>query len=180
MRPRFARLMWQMTIRLLIGYPRMNRAISEWALGAGSWNVRHPLPSYRAIPQPSRCGPVAPPRRINPAKLKQISVGTLESIPSNSHKSQVLLRSVCDRWQANGHIASPLRDCTVGLEGNLLIDRLWRGQGSFKMLYGQVRIFMKLPQHSFDNLLRMHALVDAHCARRWWIEAIKLPWRGRG
>jgi hypothetical protein len=118
MRPRFARLMWQMTIRLLIGYPRMNRAISEWALGAGSWNVRHPLPSYRAIPQPSRCGPVAPPRRINPAKLKRISVGTLESIPSNSHKPQALLRSVCDRWQANGHIASPLMDCTVGLEDN--------------------------------------------------------------
>jgi hypothetical protein len=39
-----------------------------------------------AMPQPSRCGPVAPPRRINPAKLKQISVGTLASIPSNSHK----------------------------------------------------------------------------------------------
>jgi hypothetical protein len=28
-RPRLARLIWQMTIRLLIGYSRMNRAISE-------------------------------------------------------------------------------------------------------------------------------------------------------
>jgi len=33
---------------------------------------------------------VAPPRRINPAKLKQISVGTLAFIPSNSHKLQFL------------------------------------------------------------------------------------------
>ena len=84
--PRLARLIWQMTIRLLIGYFRMKCAISECALGFGSWKVRQPFPSYNAMPQPSLCGPVAPPRRINPAKLKQISVGTLASIPSNSHK----------------------------------------------------------------------------------------------
>jgi hypothetical protein len=37
---------------------------------------------------------VAPPRRINPAKLKQISVGTLAFIPSNSHKLQFLLTAI--------------------------------------------------------------------------------------
>jgi hypothetical protein len=36
---------------------------------------------------------VAPPRRINPAKLKQISVGTLAFIPSNSHKLQFLFHT---------------------------------------------------------------------------------------
>ena len=46
------------------------------------------------MPHPSRCGPVAPPRRINPAKLKQISVGTLAFIPSNSHKLQFLLMAI--------------------------------------------------------------------------------------
>ena len=46
------------------------------------------------MPHPSRCGPVAPPRRINPAKLKQISVGTLAFIPSNSHKLQFLLTAI--------------------------------------------------------------------------------------
>ncbi len=35
-----------------------------------------------------------PPRRINPAKLKQISVGTLAFIPSNSHKLQPLLTAL--------------------------------------------------------------------------------------
>src|SRR6516165_6497365 len=39
------------------------------------------------MPQPSRCGPRSPPRRINPAKLKQISVGTLAFIPKSSYKA---------------------------------------------------------------------------------------------
>src|SRR6266478_5614185 len=39
------------------------------------------------MPQPSRCGPRSPPRRISPAKLKQISVGTFAFIPKSSHKA---------------------------------------------------------------------------------------------
>src|SRR5699024_2896303 len=37
------------------------------------------------MPQPSRCGPVRPPRCIKPVKLNTTSVGTLALIPSNSH-----------------------------------------------------------------------------------------------
>src|SRR4051794_39112821 len=37
------------------------------------------------MPHPSRCGPVAPPRRARPAKLKQMSVGTFALMPSSSH-----------------------------------------------------------------------------------------------
>src|SRR3954451_21586265 len=37
------------------------------------------------MPQPSRCGPVAPPRGAKPAKLKRMSVGTLALMPSSSH-----------------------------------------------------------------------------------------------
>src|SRR5476651_2641828 len=37
------------------------------------------------MPQPSRCGPVRPPRCISPVKLKTISVGTLALMPNNSH-----------------------------------------------------------------------------------------------
>src|SRR3954469_3405494 len=37
------------------------------------------------MPQPSRGGPAAPPRRAKPAKLKRMSVGTLALMPSSSH-----------------------------------------------------------------------------------------------
>src|SRR3990167_7453004 len=42
------------------------------------------------MPQPSRCGPVRPPRCIRPVKLKTISVGTLALMPSSSHMTQRL------------------------------------------------------------------------------------------
>src|SRR5690606_4016866 len=45
------------------------------------------------MPQPSRCGPVRPPRCINPVKLKWISVGTLALMPSNSHIASSGFRS---------------------------------------------------------------------------------------
>src|SRR5688500_8427129 len=40
------------------------------------------------MPQPSRWGPVPPPRCISPVKLKQMSVGTLALMPSSSHMAR--------------------------------------------------------------------------------------------
>src|SRR5690554_3998831 len=37
------------------------------------------------MPQPSRWGPVPPPRWRKPVKLKQMSVGTLALMPKSSH-----------------------------------------------------------------------------------------------
>jgi len=48
-------------------------------------------PSKKAMPQPSLWSSVFPPRAENPSKEKQISVGTLQFIPSNWHMDIVAL-----------------------------------------------------------------------------------------
>src|SRR5918995_2258485 len=60
------------------------------------------------MPQPSECGPVWPPRRIRPAKLKQISVGTLAFMPRSSHMSRPYENSA---WLSRGLLGqAPLID----------------------------------------------------------------------
>src|SRR5689334_4217548 len=53
--------------------------------GLASKKVRQPFPSKKAIPQPSRWSSVFPPRAEKPSKEKQMSVGTLQFIPSSWH-----------------------------------------------------------------------------------------------
>jgi hypothetical protein len=64
---------------------RTSSATGEWALAFGSRKTRTPRPSKKAIPQPSPCTSVRPPRAWKPAKEKQMSVGVLQFIPSSWH-----------------------------------------------------------------------------------------------
>src|SRR5215471_3457898 len=67
--------------------------MGEVVEGCESRNVRQPRPSKNAIPHPSAWSAVLPPRAQNPSKEKQMSVGTLQFIPSSWHMDIRMLAS---------------------------------------------------------------------------------------
>jgi len=67
----------------------MNRRCALAAEGSGS-RINDTSPSRKnAMPQPSICGPVAPPRRANSANEICTVVGSRLEIPNNSHMLRV-------------------------------------------------------------------------------------------
>src|SRR5450759_5333827 len=74
-----------MTLSEWIGQLRTSSAIDDCAEGCGSRNRRTPLPSKKAMPQPSAWTSVSPPRFWNPVKEKQMSVGVLQFMPNSWH-----------------------------------------------------------------------------------------------
>src|SRR5574343_835351 len=71
------------TLQERIGYWRTSSATGEVLDGCGSRKSRVPLPSKKAMPQPSEWTSVAPPRAWNPLNEKQMSVGTLQFMPKS-------------------------------------------------------------------------------------------------
>jgi len=68
-----------------IGYSLTSLAIGDLKEGSVSRKVLQAFPSKNAIPQPSSWSAVFPPLSQKPSKEKQISVGTLQFIPSSWH-----------------------------------------------------------------------------------------------
>ena len=77
--------MWATTASERMGWRRTSSATTEVRAGSASWKRRQPRPSKKAMPQPSACTSVPPPRAEKPEKEKQASVGTLQLIPRSWH-----------------------------------------------------------------------------------------------
>lgn len=83
--PHVALRMWAIMHWVLIGYSFTNLATAETAAGLVSRNVRQPRPSHHAVPHPSRCTSVLPPRSQNPVRLNRKSVGSAMVMPRSWH-----------------------------------------------------------------------------------------------